>query len=621
MTRHHAVQYAPRREGRRPLVHVVLLLALLLSAIVLSGRSTQAAPGHAVPFRLLEATIPQMQAAMESGTVTSHDLVTMYLARIEAFDDQGPVLNALISLNPNALAEAEALDIERAASGARGPLHGIPILLKDNYDTFDMPTSNGSLSLEGSVAPDDAFQVQRLRDAGAVIIGKTNMHEFARGITTVSSLGGQTLNPYDTTRNPGGSSGGTGAAIAANFAAIGTGSDTCGSIRIPSSHNALVGLRPTRGLSSRDGIIPLSLTQDVAGPLGRTVRDVAIVFDATAGYDPSDPITSLGVGHIPQTYTAFLEDDGLVGARIGVLTDLFGTAQEDAEVNQVVLAAADEMAAAGAEVVEVSIPGLVDTLAVSGVIGEEFKFDLEAYLQSTPGAPVKTLQEIVDSGLFHPSLLDGFLDSLAVESLDTVEYLRKLALREDVRLMALATMADRDLDALLYPTINRKAAPVGERQLGNNCRLSAHSGLPAMSVPAGFTPDGLPVGVELLGREFDEPGLFRLAYAYEQATQHRHPPASTPGLEPDWTFTVSDGVSTLTVDTAGRQIRFTSAEFDSGIFIDPSMDQSAGAIHGDMRAESLRIVYTLPTAGNGRATVRVSDSDIGEQFTLRGTVQ
>ncbi len=220
-----------------------------------------------VPFRFMESTIRETQAALDAGTVTSEELVEMYLARIAAYDKTGPAINAMIYMNPNALAEAQALDQERRTQGARGPLHGIPILLKDNYDTFDAPTTDSSLSLAGTVPPDDGYLVRRLREAGGIFIGKTNMHEFAFGITSISSLGGQTLNPYDLTRNPGGSSGGTGAAVAANFAVFGMGSDTCGSIRIPSSHNSLVGLRVTQSLFSRDGIIPLSLTQDVGGPL------------------------------------------------------------------------------------------------------------------------------------------------------------------------------------------------------------------------------------------------------------------------------------------------------------------------------------------------------------------
>jgi Asp-tRNA(Asn)/Glu-tRNA(Gln) amidotransferase A subunit family amidase len=498
---------------------IVALCAVLTSAGWLGAQDSRRAS-----FELEEATIVEMQAAMEAGTITSVDLVERYLARIHAYDQQGPSLNAMIFLNPKALQEAAALDAERAERGARGPLHGVPIVVKDNYDTFDMPTTDGSRSLEGLVPPDDAFQVHKLRQAGAVIIGKTNLHEFARGITTISSLGGQTLNPYDTSRNPGGSSGGTGAAVAANFAAVGMGSDTCGSIRIPSSHNCLVGLRVTRGLSSRDGIIPLSSTQDVAGPLARTVEDLAIVLDATVGYDPADPITALGVGRVPTTYRDSLRADGLQGARIGLLTDLFGSGEESEEMNGIIRAAAESMAGCGAEVVELSIPGLRELLRGSSLIDLEFKFDLDRYLEGTPGAPLHSLEAIVESGLVHPAL-DGVLRrSLRHESLDTPEYKDRLLKREQIRLAALIAMADRNLDALLYPTMTREPAPVGQGQRGSNCSLSATSGLPAISVPAGFTAGGLPAGVELLGRPFAEPDLIRFAYAYEQATRHRRPP-------------------------------------------------------------------------------------------------
>src|SRR6185436_16036061 len=258
------------------------------------------------PFDVAEATIDQPQQAMAAGQVTSAQLVDLYFARIDAYDKTGPKLNAILWLNPRARAEAEALDRERAARGPRGPLHGIPIVIKDNYDTADMPTPAGSKALDGAMAARDAFQVRKLREAGAVIVGKTNLHEFARGITTISSLGGQTRNPYDPTRNPGGSSGGTGAAVAANFAAAGMGSDTCGSIRIPAANNNLVGLRGTQGLSSRTGIVPLSSTQDIGGPIARSIPDLAVMLDAVVGADPADASTAVSNGHIPPSYRAAL---------------------------------------------------------------------------------------------------------------------------------------------------------------------------------------------------------------------------------------------------------------------------------------------------------------------------
>jgi Asp-tRNA(Asn)/Glu-tRNA(Gln) amidotransferase A subunit family amidase len=254
----------------------------------------------------MEATIPQLQAALSGGTVTSKDLVTAYLGRIDAYDQRGPALNAISVINSKALDEAAAMDAERRTGKKRGLLHGIPIIVKDNYETAGLQTADGSILLAGWVPPDDSTLVKKLRAAGAIIIAKSNMHEFAYGITTVGSLFGATRNPYALDRNPGGSSGGTGAAIAANFAAVGMGSDTCGSIRIPAFHNSLVGIRGTQGLSSRSGIIPLSSTQDIGGPIGRTVTDIAIVLDAIVGYDPTDSQTAESVGNIPKSYTDFL---------------------------------------------------------------------------------------------------------------------------------------------------------------------------------------------------------------------------------------------------------------------------------------------------------------------------
>ena len=329
---------------------------------------------------VFEASIPDLQEAMADGRVTAAQLVDAYLARIAAYDQGGPALNSMIRLNPNARAQAMALDQERALRGARGPLHGIPIILKDNYDTADMPTSGGSIALAGSIPPDDAFQVRKLREAGAVILGKSNLHELAMGITTISSVGGQTRNPYDPSRNPGGSSGGTGAAIAASFAAIGWGSDTCGSIRIPASHHNLFGLRPTKGLSSIDGIIPLSHTQDVGGPLARTAMDLAIGLDATIGADAADPATRiLADGPLPR-FVDGLDTKALQGARLGVLTTLFGDAADDREHAGLVRAALDSMSEAGAEIIDMEIPGLDSLLSGSSLIGLEFKWDLIDYL-------------------------------------------------------------------------------------------------------------------------------------------------------------------------------------------------------------------------------------------------
>jgi amidase len=498
------------------------VLAWIAAGTVLLGQT--AAP----PFDVFEKTIPELSAAMAAGTVTSQALVAAYLARIEAYDHRGPAINAIITINPGALAQAAALDRERAARGPRGPLHGIPIVLKDNYDTADLPTTAGSIALRGSTPDRDAFQVRKLREAGAVVVGKANLHEFARGITTISSLGGQTLNPYDPTRNPGGSSGGTGAAIAANFAAVGMGTDTCGSIRYPASHNSLVGLRPTLGLSSRSGIVPLSLSQDVGGPLARTVTDIAIVLDATVGADPDDPITSRGAAHRPASYLAALDRDGLRGARVGVLLPLFGEAQDDLRAGSVVRTAIQAMEQRGARAVPIAsgdIPTDADGVAI---IRFDFATDINAYLRRTPKAPVRTHDEILDKHLVLPVLEQTFRRDAA--STDSDEYRAMVARHEALRASLVKIMDDQQVVALVYPTLRRTAAKIGEPQAGGNCAASAATGLPAITVPAGFADDGMPVGLELLGRAFAESDLLRLAYAFEQATHHRHPPALTPRL-------------------------------------------------------------------------------------------
>ena len=510
----------------RPLCATLPLLALLFFFAAPLGAQPVPPPA----FEVVEATIPELQAAMAAGRVTAVELVDAYLARIAAYDTAGPALNAIIRVNPEARAEAERLDRERAAGRVRGPLHGIPIILKDNFDVAGLPTSGASIALAGLVPPDDAFQVRRLREAGAIILAKSNLHELAAGITTISSLGGQTRNPYDPRRNPGGSSGGTAAAVAASFGTIGWGSDTCGSIRIPAALNNLFGLRPTKGLSSIDGIIPLSHTQDVGGPLARTATDLAIALDATVGPDPADPATAILAEQPPPRFTAALDSAALRGARIGILGAHFGDALEDEEVGDVVRAALDTMRARGAEVVETEIAGLDSLLEGTSLISWEFKFDLNDYLAATPGAPVSSLGEILDSGMFDAELEERFRERNARETLDTDEFRALLARREQVRERVLAAMQEQRLDALAYPTMRRKAAIIGEPAWGANCQLSATTGLPALSIPAGFTADGLPVGLELLGQPLEDARLVAIGYAYEQATDHRRPPPLTPSL-------------------------------------------------------------------------------------------
>ena len=519
------------------------------------GTSSESDVGGGTGFDVAEQSISDLATALDSGEVTSRELVAAFLARIETFDQQGPALNAMVVINPNAFRDADALDAERSAGRVRGPLHGIPIVVKDNYDTVDMPTSAGTIGLATSVPPDDAFQVSRLREAGAIILGKTNMHELARGITTVSSIAGQTRNPYDITRNPGGSSGGTGAAVAASFAAVGMGSDTCGSIRIPSAHHALVGLRGTRGLASGDGIIPLSTTQDIGGPLARSVRDLAITLDATVGVDPADETTRRSEGRIPATYTDALDSRGLLGARVALLEELLGDTGAERPVRTVIEAAVEKMTAEGAEVVEIAETDFGALLEGASLIGLEFKFDFDAYLVKTPGAPVRSLAELVELGLYHQVVDRGIRASLEVESLDTDDYRERLAKRDTLREAVTALLDEHDLTALIYPTIRQTARPIGQGQPGSNCSLSAISGLPAITVPAGYAADGMPVGLEMIGRQFAEDDLIRLAYAYEQATRHRRAPDSTPSLV-DPPAPVVVNVEADDVDGAGLRGRF-----------------------------------------------------------------
>jgi Asp-tRNA(Asn)/Glu-tRNA(Gln) amidotransferase A subunit family amidase len=478
-----------------------------------------------VSFNPLRKTIPQMQAALASGRITSVGLVDFYLARIAAYDDRGPRLRAIIALNPYARTQAIALDAERQLVGPRGPLHGIPIVLKDNMGTIELPTTAGSLSLEGFIPEEDAFQVARLRAAGAIILAKANLHEFARNITTVSSLGGQTKNPYDLARNPGGSSGGTGAALAAEFAAVGMGTDTCGSIRIPAAHNNLYGLRPTMGLSSRAGIVPLSFTEDTAGPLARSVVDLATVLDATVGVDPDDPTTVF----VDASYVAAVDPDGLEGKRIGVVDVLFDGSH--AGVEATVRAALDEMEANGAVVVPVVIPNLNNLRGSAAVIFlREFRFAVDDYLDAHPGAPVGSLQEVFDSGMYHQAIHSALVSALAVETLDTPDYLDALERRDLVRDTIVEFMDDHDLDALAYPTITYPPSLIGPQQSGrNNCGTASVGGLPAIVVPAGFT-SGLPVGLELMGRPFSEGTLIAIAAGYEANVDVRRLPKETPRL-------------------------------------------------------------------------------------------
>ena len=506
-------------------------------------------------FGVVEATVGEIHDAIEAGEITVAWLVDRYLARIEAYDED---LNAILTVNEDAHERARQLDDRFEKEGFTGPLHGIPVVLKDNTDTHDLPTTLGAPGLAEAIPSRDAFVVERLREAGAVILAKANLQELSLGVDTISGLGGETQNAYALDRRPSGSSGGTAAAVAANLGAIGTGTDTCSSNRSPPAFHSLVGLRPTRGLISRTGIGPLSETQDTAGPITRTVVDAARMLDVMAGYDPADSVTAKSAGNLPEDgYLAHLDPNGLDGARIGVVREFFGLHDEDSaseavggqstpeaageesapeaaaaeEVTAAVEGALAEMEAAGATIVdpvEIIDRELLDT---ARVIHYEFARDLDQYLADRGEIPYDTLAELVEDGGLGSEIESritegGYLD-VDAEALDeNTGYLRRLQRRRRIEVDTLARMADQDLDALAYPPSTIPPVEIPEKQPFEelNCELAAHTGLPALVFPAGFTDDGLPVGIELLGRPFSESQLFELAYAYEQETHHRQPP-------------------------------------------------------------------------------------------------
>lgn len=478
------------------------------------------APDISPELPLHELNVLALQQLMAEGSLSSATLVEFYLQRIQTLDDRGPALNAMIQLNPDSRAQARALDEERQRSGPRSLLHGIPIVVKDNYNTTDMPTTGASTSLADFVPSAEASQLTRLREAGAVILGKTNLHEFAYGITSISSLGGQTRNPYDPQRMPGGSSGGSAAAVAAGFAPIGLGSDTCGSIRIPAAYNNLVGLRPSKGLSSIAGIMPLSHTQDVAGPLARSIEDLAIVLDLTAGYDPLDPDTAIMQTTATPRFLKQLEQHSLQGLRIGRLRNYMEPA--DAQVQALIDQALTQLADQGAVIIDMEIAELQTLIAASGLIAQEFESDLNTYLQ-TYGSELQTLEQIVAGGGFHDAVANVLRRS--AESEQNAEAVQAaMAGRQQLAQTLENLMTQQALDVIVYPPIGSLPALIGEPQPGNNCSLSAHSGYPALSVPVGFSNGGLPVGMELLAPAFSDEKLLSIGYAIQQLMQARRAP-------------------------------------------------------------------------------------------------
>jgi amidase len=487
-----------------------------------------------------EMTMIKLQEKTDSGVYSARTITEMYLARIEELDRQGPALNSILELNPDALAIADSLDAERKAEGARGPLHGIPVLLKDNIDTADrMMTTAGSLALAGSIAPRDSFVAQRLREAGAVILGKTNLSEWANFRSTHStsgwsSRGGQTRNPYALDRNPCGSSSGSAVAVAANLCAVAIGTETDGSIICPSQVNSIVGIKPTLGLISRSGIIPIAHSQDTAGPMARTVSDAAILLGALTGVDSRDPVTQESRGKSYTDYTQFLDPNGLRGARIGVARNFFGFNEK---VARMIDACIEEMKRLGAEIVD---PANIETAGKLRdtefeVLLYEFKTDLNNYLAELgPDAPVHSLKEIIEfNERNREKVMPYFGQEIMLKAeekgpLTSEDYLE--ALQKNHRLSRAegidATLREYRLDAIVAPS----GGPAwltdlvnGDHHSGGSSSPAAMAGYPNITVPAGYIY-GLPVGISFFGGAYQEPVLIKLAFAFEQATRIRRPP-------------------------------------------------------------------------------------------------
>jgi len=491
------------------------------------------------PIPVVEATIAQVQDAILAGSTTCRMVVQAHLDRIDAYEDR---INAITVVNPRALATADSIDAALAAGAEPGPLFCVPMLVKDNFDTHDMVTTGGSIALRDNIPPDDAFMVRRIREAGAVIVAKTNMAEWAFSPReSVSSSFDTTRNAYALDRVPAGSSGGTASGVAASFGVIGLGSDTGNSIRGPSSHLALVGIRSTIGLTSRDGVIPLSFDRDIAGPMGRTVEDVARVFDVIAGYDPADPYTELGGDRREPDYTAFLDAEGLRGARIGVLTALAGGEDADTAIVRIFGEAVADLERLGAEVVDVDLDVYAE-LERPNMFCRRFRYDMWVYLRSLgDGAPMTDVMRVLETGEFHPSAESG-LRSFGRGPLDIPpsqwdppcpDYHENQG-RQAYLAAVVHAMDTADVQALIYPSWLNPPAHIdraGEEYAGDNSqRVAPATGMPAVTVPMGFSYGSLPAGLQILGRPYSEGLLFGLAYAYEQGTRRRRPPEGFPEL-------------------------------------------------------------------------------------------
>jgi amidase len=522
-------------------VPVGVLITLLVGGVTSAAAQTPASVSTRGPFHLLEATIDDIHMALKSGQITCRGLVDWYLKRIAAYERTGPTLNAIQTVNPLALQEAERLDTSFRPTEPLRPLHCVPVLVKDQVEAKDMPTTYGSAVFKDFVSHRDATIVTKMKNAGAVILAKTTMGEFASGY--LGSGAGIIRNAYDPKRNASGSSAGTGSGVTANFASVGIGEDTGGSIRGPAAVNSLVGLRPTLGLVSRHGMMPATPTTDALGPITRTVKDAAILLDVLAGYDPADLVTVYAVGKVPDSYTSLLSEDGLRGARIGVIREPMDAnadpkSDDYRKVRTVIDKAIAELKRLGAELIDpITVPERKDRLRSNPFEAEEA---INAYLAALPNAPVKTLRDIILSGKVLPRRARALMNNMG-RSTNEAGYLPVLLGREEMRRLVLKLMADHRLDAFVYATFDHQPAEIPPDILtnpdardayarGSNRSLSPAVGFPAITVPAGFTTDGLPVGLEFMGAPFAEGKLFRLTYAYEAATRNRKPPASTPPL-------------------------------------------------------------------------------------------
>ena len=500
-----------------------------------------ACAGSPEPIDVVEATIAQIQEEIRSGRTSCRLVVQAYLDRIEVYDEA--TVNAITVVNPNALARADEIDASLEAGDELGPLFCALLLVKDNFDTHDLPTTGGSIALMGSIPPDDAFMVRRIREADAIVIAKTNMAEWAFSARqTVSSSYDTTANAYALDRVPAGSSGGTASGVAVSFGVAGLGSDTGNSIRGPSSHLALVGIRSTIGLTSRDGVIPLSFDRDIAGPMARTVEDAARMFNVVAGYDPADPYTEAGRGRKEADYTVGLDEDGLRGVRLAVMRDLVDTEDADTAVVRVFEQAVADLTRLGAEIVDPFAFDLQEQGERPNMYCRRFRYDMHVYLESLgEGAPIRDVLEVLETGQYS-DYVEGTLrryEGMPVDvhpanadppCPDYLENEGRQAFLSDL----VAAMDASSVDAVIYPTWRNPPAHIdrGEEEYrgDNSQEVAPATGLPAITVPMGFTYGGLPAGLQILARPYHELLLFRLAYAYEQGTHHRVPPEGFPAL-------------------------------------------------------------------------------------------